>query len=532
MALTDAVVAHTGASPAWAAPARDPNDHAAPPLRDEILSGAFNRCESIIAGHRLEEFLRRDQGAFALWFGAAAAADLRHDRQRLRGRIDRDIASIDALIGAQLDSILHHPRLQRLEGSWRGLAWLVAGLDSGARLKTRLLSVSWDELDRDAARASQFDQSSLFRLVYENEFGSPGGEPFGLLVVDHEVRHKPLRRGLAERAPVDDVSVLAALASIAAAAFVPMVLGASPALLGVDAFPDLVLANDIAAALRDDEHARWRALTTREDTRFLCVALPRVLARPRWRAEQQAMAGLRYDEYAPEPRHRTWSVAGYAFAAAVGRAQAEFNWPADVRGVSPDRVGGGLITELPAEPFVLGADTVWNRPPLDLALTDRQEQDLVFAGLMPLNTLPHGDAAFASVHSLQARTTDPAGREPIAAAANTRLSAQINAMLCVSRFAHYVKIIGRELTGSFMTAEEIERRLQTWLAGYTNASQSPDPDSRARYPLVSSRVTVHELADRPGSFGCVIQLQPYYQLDDVAATFRLVTGFAATPGRT
>jgi len=151
----------------------------------------------------------------------------------------------------------------------------------------------------------------------------------------------------------------------------------------------------------------------------------------------------------------------------------------------------------------------------------------VLAGLMPLNALPHGDASFASVHSLQARHADPAGRAPTAAGANTHLSAQINAMLCVSRFAHYIKIIGRELTGAFLTAGEIERRLQSWLAGYTNASQSPDPDSRARHPLVSSRVNVHELRDRPGSFGCVLQLQPFYQLDDVSATFRLVTGFAA-----
>jgi type VI secretion system ImpC/EvpB family protein len=501
------------------------------PLRQEILSGRFARPGALAVAARLEAFLAAEPGALALWFGAGPATELRIDPDRLRGLIDRDIAAIDALIGAQLDTILHHPRLQRLEGSWRGLAWLIAGFDPGARLKARLLSATWEELDRDAARASQFDQSALFRLVYENEFGSPGGEPFGLLVIDHELRHKPLPRGLSARAPVDDVSVLSSLASIAAAAFVPMVLAASAALLGVDEFSDLALSTDVAAALRDDEHVRWRALTTREDTRFLCVTMPHVLARPRWLAASQAMAGLRYEEYAPKPRHRTWSVAGYAFAATVARAHAAFSWPADVRGVTTDRIGGGLVTELTAEPFVLGAETVWNRPPLDLALTDPQERDLVLGGLMPLNTLPYGDAAFASVHSMQARYADPAGREPTAASANLRLSAQINAMLCVSRFAHYVKVIGRELTGAFMTAGEIERRLQNWLSGYTNASQGPDPDARARHPLVSSRVTVRELADQPGSFGCVIQLQPYYQLDDVSATFRLVTGFTTGGGK-
>jgi type VI secretion system ImpC/EvpB family protein len=499
-------------------------------LRDEILSGHFARSGASSATD-LQRFLRDARGALDHWFGAAMTPALARDPDRVRGLLDRDIAAIDALIGVQLDAVLHHPRLQRLEGSWRGLAWMVEAFDPGDRLKTRILSASWREIERDLSRASEFDQSVLFRLLYEGELGRPGGEPFGILALDHELRHMPSARGLSAHPPIDDVSVLASLGSIAAAAFMPIVLGCSPALLGVDHFEDLALSIDIAAALKDDEHARLRMLMKREDSRFLCVAMPRVLARPPWKADARREDGLRYEEYAPEARHRTWSVACYAFAAAVGRAQAAFGWPADIRGVSTDRVGGGLVLDLPAEPIRLGAATAWNRPSLDLAFTDRQEAELVAAGLMPINTLPYGDAAFASVHSFQARDPDTPGREPTAAAGNRRLSSQINAMLCVSRFAHYVKIIGRELTGAFMTAGEIERRLQSWLAGYTNASQSPDADSRARHPLVSSRVSVQELPGQPGAFGCVIHLQPYFQLDDVAATFRLVTGFATADQR-
>ncbi|MCL2419582.1 MAG: type VI secretion system contractile sheath large subunit [Conexibacteraceae bacterium] len=508
-----------------------PAGAAAGPLRHAVLSGRFARAEAGDLACDLAALLEQDHGALALWLGSDAVAAVGHDPPAIRALIERDIVAIDRLIARQLDAVLHHPRLQRLEGSWRGLARMVGGFEGGPRLKTRLLAVRWDEIGRDLARASQFDQSAVFRLIYESEFGTAGGEPFGLMVIDHELRHTPEQRTLAGQAPVDDVSVLAELSAIAAAAFMPMVFGAAPALLGVDAFADLALSNDIAAAFRDEAHARWRALTTREDARFLAVTMPRALARPRWRAGAQEHRGFRYEEHAAGPQHHTWCVAGYAFAATVGRAQARFNWPGDVRGVTPDRVGGGLVTDLPAEPFVFGPETWWNRPTLDLTLTDRQEQELVLAGLMPLNALPHGDAAFASVHSLQARHAEAVGRAPSAAGANTHLSAQINAMLCVSRFAHYIKIIGRELTGAFLTAGEIERRLQSWLAGYTNASQSPDPDSRARHPLVSSRVSVHELRDQPGSFGCVLQLQPFYQLDDVSATFRLVTGFAAAAGR-
>ena len=218
------------------------------PLRQEILSGRFTRPGSDAVAERLGAFLRQERGALAAWFGAETAAGLRGDPARLRGLIDRDIVALDRLIARQLDAVLHHPRLQQLEGSWRGLAWLVAGLDPAARLKARLLSIGWDEIDRDLARASEFDQSTLFRLIYENEFGTAGGEPFGLIVVDHELRHVPQKRGLSAFAPVDDISVLSGLAAIAAAAFVPMVLAASPALLGVDDFAALALSNDIAAA--------------------------------------------------------------------------------------------------------------------------------------------------------------------------------------------------------------------------------------------------------------------------------------------
>jgi type VI secretion system protein ImpD/type VI secretion system protein ImpC len=200
-----------------------------------------------------------------------------------------------------------------------------------------------------------------------------------------------------------------------------------------------------------------------------------------------------------------------------------------VRGSETDFVGGGLVTDLPIEPFRTDPDRVWVRPPVDLVLSDRLEVALIAAGLMPLSALPYGEeAVFSAVRSLQA----PAGfigRNAVAANANVRLSVQLNSMLCVSRFAHYVKIMGRDMVGSFKTAEEIEIRLQRWLTGYVNSSLSAGPEARARHPLVAGRVTVREQAGRPGVFACTMHLQPHFQLDDVSATFRLVTNLDA-PG--
>jgi type VI secretion system ImpC/EvpB family protein len=502
-------------------------DAAVPPLREEMLAGAFFGYRHPVAAERAAAFrYLPTAAALAAWFGPATAVRLAGDADACRAALDRDIAAIDALLGEQLDAVLHQPRLRRFEGRWRGLAWLAGGLDPAGWVRLKLLNLSWAELCRDLERAVEFDQSQLFQKIYESEFGMAGGEPYGLLVVDHEVRHRPM-----PDAPNDDVNALAQLSGVVAAAFVPTVLAAAPALLQVEDFGDLAMVTELGDPFRGPEFVRWRSLSGREDMRFIAITLPRILARTPWEDDPARADGFRYAEYAPSADCRVWMSAGYAFAAVVARAFVNHSWPADVRGADIDYVGGGLVTDLPIEPFRTDADHAWVRPPLDIVFSDRIEAALVEAGMMPLSALPYGEeAVFSAVRSLQAPASH-IGPTAAAADANARLSAQINSMLCVSRFAHYVKIIGRDMVGSFKTAEEVESQLQAWLIGYVNTNVSAGPEMRARYPLVGARVTVRERPGRPGVYGCVILLQPHFQLDDVSASFRLVTDIAA-PGAT
>lgn len=491
------------------------------PLRVTILSGAFVGRRDLALESALTDFLLPDDRTpLERWFGSDAAARLRSSPDLLRGALDRDIAAIDALIAEQLDAILHAARLRRLEGTWRGIAWLIDRTDQSSRLKIKLLNAAWGEICHDLERAIEFDQSQLFRKIYEEEFGTPGGEPYGLLVVDHDVRHRP-----SPAARTDDVTAVANLSGIAAAAFCPVILSAAPALLEVDSFADLANVVDIAAPLRNADHTRWRGLTSRPDMRFVGIALPRIVARPPWEDDGTRADGFRYAEYAPSGEERVWMGAGYAFASVAARAFATYAWPADVRGVETDRVGGGLVDTLPLEPFRTDPGHTWTRPAVEIVWNDRQERGLVDAGLMPLSAIPYSEElVFGAVRSLLAPQRF-AGPTAAAADANARLSSQLNAILCASRFAHHLKMIGRQMVGSFRTADEIERQLQEWLMQYVNANVASTGESRARFPLVAGRVRVHELAGKPGSFGCVMQLQPHYQLDDVAATFQLVTDF-------
>jgi type VI secretion system ImpC/EvpB family protein len=511
------------------ATALEPGAQVAPPswsLREQVLAGQFFGDRHTVVAAELAAFLHGGldvADALQAWFGEALTGLLA--KGSLRAALDRDIADIDAALSEQLDAVLHAPRFLNLEGRWRGLAWLISGIEPGRRIKVRLLPIAWVELCRDLERALEFDQSVTFRRIYEDEFGMPGGEPYGLMVIDRAVRHRT-----APGATTDDVGALMRLSAVAAAAFMPTVLALDPRTLEVDEFSDLEGVRDVTAPLRGAEHIRWRGLAGRADMRFVAVTLPRLLARHPWADDPSRVDRFRYCEYAPTAATRVWMSAAYAFAACAVRAFAENSWPADVRGVEIDRVGGGLITNLDAEPFASGPPRVWPRRAVEYQFSHRQEHALVEVGLMPVGALPFGpDMVFGASRSMQAPASY-SGASAAAAEANARLSAQLNSMLCAARFAHLLKVMGRDMVGSYRTADEIERQLNRWLQDYVNTNVNSTSESRARFPLVEGNVQVRERPGKPGSFGCTIHLRPHYQLDDVAAAFHVVTELAAPGG--
>ncbi len=497
---------------------------AAAPLRDAVLAGALFGRAGDGAAERLGMFVAGQVPALAAWFGQAEGARLLGDREALRLALDRDVAALDAMLADQVDAILHHPRFTGLEASWRGLQWLVAEAGALPRVKLKVISLPWAELVRDLERAIEFDQSRIFEKVYEGEFGTPGGEPFGLLIGDYHVRH---RRG--PDYPTDDVAALSAMAGVAAAAFAPFVVNADASLFGVEHFGELSGVRDLASIFRTQDYARWRSLQDREDARFLGVVLPRVLARTAHANDGTRADGFVYAEASGRMGERPWVGAVYAFAAVVARAVAAHGWPADVKGTDRDRIGGGLVANLPVERFASDRAGVGPRFATEIALTDRQDQDLSELGFVPLSWLRNTlEAAFGACRSLQVARAYT-GERGAAASANARLSAQLSTMLCVSRFAHYVKMLGREKVGSYASAEDCEAMLRDWLANYVNANARAGAEMMARYPLAAAQVQVSELPGKPGQYGCTIHLQPQFQLDDVAATFRLVT---EVPART
>jgi type VI secretion system protein ImpD len=435
--------------------------------------------------------------------------------------LDRRVAEIDELMSAQVNAILHHPRFQRLESAWRGLAYLVERLEACENVKLRALSVTWAELARDFERAIEFDQSQLFRKIYSDEYGMPGGEPYGLLLGDFYVQHRR-----PERSAPDDVAVLRGLAGVAAAAFAPTVLGAAPGLLGLDSFRDLTPTLDLPGRFQQREYSRWRSLQDEDDARFLGLIAPPILMRQPLR-DLPRRDGFRFveDTSASDGSGYLWGNPALAFASVVMRAFDETGWLADIRGTRPGELGGGLVTDLPQVDFATDAPGVALRSPVQIAIPDRQERALSDLGLIPLALSQYTPyAIFYGNQSL----LRPKSYDNWVTQTNARMSAMLHYMLCVSRFAHFLKVLGRDMVGSTISADDCETRLQTWLADYTMAPTGGQNDAAllAAYPLSEGEVQVREKPGKPGAYQCTVHLRPHYQLDEVASTFKLTTELA------
>ncbi len=491
---------------------------------DEPSSSTVQQSSSASS---LDEFQRAKTVGDSLdhWLGKSWRNDERlTQRNSLLVRLAADIAAIDQLLTDQINAILHHPRFQKLESSWRGLAFLVrrADLESDPTIKIRVLSVRWRELEKDFERSVEFDQSVIFRKIYEDEFGIAGGEPFGVLVGDFEVHPKVSR----DR-PTDDLFITRSLAGVAASAFCPMLLGASPALLDLDSFGELQVTRDHASRLSRTDYLKWNALRDEEDSRFIGMVLPRILMRGPYEDDGSRIDRFLFQEDVSKPDGSSylWGNPGYAYAAVLMRSFATSGWLADIRGLRQDIDGGGLVSDLPALSFPTDARGVIPRPVTEIAITDTLERHLSELGLLPLCDCKDTPmAVFASGQSIQrAKTYDTAE-----ATTNAKISAMLPYMLTVSRFAHYVKVIARTKTGSFATAEELERMLYDWIIEYVTADREASDDVKSRKPLREAEISVKTDPSRPGSFYCIMRLAPHYELDEMVGSVRLQTRIGRT----
>lgn len=461
-----------------------------------------------------------DLAALSEWFGEGSGLLRCDEAARL---LSSAVGEIDRLLGDQINAILHHPDFQKLEASWRGIEYLArrAYEENTDAIQVRLLSVSWKEVERDLECAIEFDQSEVFKKIYEDEFGMPGGTPYGLIVGDYEIEPRP-RAGH----PHDDVEVLRRLSGVAAAAFCPLIVGAAPGMFGLKRFSELERVKEVASVFQLDDFIKWRSFRETMDSRFIGIAAPRVLMRrPHESAGvRRARFPFREEVAGPDPDKYLWGNAAYTMAEVVMRAFAESGWLADIRGVRRDIESGGIVTGLPDLDFDTDRPGVAARPPLDASISEEEEAELHQLGFLSLAACK--GTPYAAYYGCSS-AHKPAVYSSPEATQNARFSAMLNYTLCVSRFAHHLKVLARDKVGSFNSADECQFFLQRWLTNYVSPDNDASARVRARLPLRSAEVEVQPDPSKPGAYHCVMRLAPHYQLDEIAPSLRLDTSLPA-----
>jgi len=420
--------------------------------------------------------------------------------------INSRIAEIDRLITAQMNEIMHHEDFQKLEGSWRGLQHLVRNTLTGPMLKIRVMSITKKDLLKDFERALEFDQSTLFKKIYEEEYGTFGGAPYGALIGDFEFGNHP-----------QDMALLEKVSEVAAAAHAPFLSAAAADLFGWDTFSEMTDVRDVSKIFDRTEYMKWRSFRESEDSRYVGLTLPHVLMREPYGAATKPTESFRFEEDVDGKDHKKylWGNAAYAMGTRLTEAFSMHGWCVAIRGVE----GGGLVQGLPTHTFQTDEGEVALKCPTEVAITDRREKEFADNGFIPLVHCKGTDyAAFfgtQSANKAKKYDTDSAN-------ANARLSTQLQYIFAVSRFAHYLKAMMRDKVGSFMSRTQAEDFLNRWIATYVTEDDFASQETKASYPLREARVDVAEIPGKPGCYRAVAFLRPHFQLDELSVSLRLV----------
>jgi type VI secretion system protein ImpC len=426
------------------------------------------------------------------------------------GTIKAIIAEIDRKLTDQVNLILHNERFQQVESAWRGLNYLVTNTETDEMLKIRVMNISKKDLGKTLKKykGAAWDQSPVFKKLYEQEYGQLGGEPYGCLVGDYHFDHTP-----------PDVELLGQMAQVAAAAHAPFIAGGSPTLLGMDSWQELANPRDLKKIFAAPDYAAWRSLRESDDAKYVGLAMPRFLSRLPYGAKTSPVEEFDFEEETAGGDHSryTWSNAAYAMAVNINRSFKNYGWCSSIRGVE----SGGAVEGLPVHTFPSDDGGVDMKCPTEIAISDRREAELADCGFMPLIHRKNTDvAAFIGAQSLQ----KPTEYQDADATANARLSARLPYLFACSRFAHYLKCMVRDKVGSFKERADMERFLSDWIQQYVLANPGTvGEEMKARKPLAAADVVVSEVEGNPGYYAAKFSLRPHYQLEGVSVSLSLVS---------
>lgn len=442
-------------------------------------------------------------------------------KKSLTHTISQAIQAIDDKISKQLAAIMHAPSFQKLEGTWRGLNYLVSNSETNDQLKIRAINLPKRMLFKDLEKAIAFDDSTLFKKIYENEFGMPGGEPYGALIGDYEFQNHP-----------EDLDLLTKLSGVCASAFCPFISSATPQMFGLESFTQLAKPYDLERVFSTPEYIQWKAFRDSEDSRYVVLTLPRVLARLPWGSNTKTVDEFNYEEVAlgkdgkpitVEHKDYCWMNAAYVMGTRLTESFSRHGWCTAIRGVE----NGGKVEGLPAHVFKSEDGDLDLKCPTEVGIADRREAELSKLGFLPLCHFKNQDyAVFFGAQTAQ-RPKKYEGKDGADATANAAISARLPYIMASSRIAHYLKVIARDKIGGFMETSDCQKWLENWIANYVCTDPKPSDDLKRKFPLAEARIKVEEIPGAPGSYRATAWLRPWLQLEELTTSLRMVAKLPA-----
>jgi len=433
------------------------------------------------------------------------------------GTIQGLIAALDNKLTEQINLIMHTEEFQKVESAWRGLHYLVNNTETDEMLKIRVMNISKNDLGKTLKKfkGTAWDQSPIFKKMYEEEFGQFGGEPFGSIVADYYFDNS---------AP--DVELLSSMAKVAAAAHAPFIAAAAPSVMLMESWNELANPRDLTKIFQTPEHAAWRSFRESEDSRYVGLTMPRFLARQPYGAKSNPVEEFDFEEdtSAPGSKNYTWANSSYAMAVNINRSFKEYGWCSRIRGIE----SGGAVEGLPVHAFPTDDGGVDMQCPTEIAISDRREAELAANGFMPLVHKKNTDfAAFIGAQSLH----KPAEYDDPDASANAALAARLPYLFATCRFAHYLKCIVRDKIGSFKERDDMERWLTKWIMQYVDGDPvNSSETTKAKKPLAAAEVQLEEVEGNPGYYTSKFFLRPHYQLEGLTVSLRLVSKLPSAKG--
>lgn len=423
--------------------------------------------------------------------------------------IEGIIAELDKKLSAQVNEIIHHKDFTNMESAWRGLSYLVNNTQTSDTLKVKVLNVSKNEIQKSLKKfkGTAWDQSPLFKKLYENEYGTAGGEPYGAIVGDFYFSHS-----------VQDIEILKGIAQISSAAHAPFISSADPEIMNLDSWQDLLNPRDLSKIFSTPEYAAWRSFRESDDSRYVALTLPRVLSRVPYDPTNNPVEGFNFveDTGAGNSDKYNWMNAAYAMGVNINRSFADYGWCARIRGVE----SGGIVESLPTHTFPTDDGGMAMKCPTEIAITDRREAELSKNGFLPLCYWKNTDYAVF----LGGQTVNkPQEYDNPDATANASLSARLPYIFATCRFAHYLKCIVRDKVGSFKERADMERWLSDWVSNYVTSDPNASEEVKAKYPLSEAKVSVEDIEGQPGYYSAKFYLKPHYQLEGLTTSLRLTT---------